>query len=86
MDKTKGRKVYLEFLKIIAIYMVLFNHTGSRGFTLFTLAQGSVMYPFYLFNAIFIKIAVPLFLMASGAVLLGKEESFQRILTVRFLR
>ena len=86
MDKTKGRKVYLEFLKIIAIYMVLFNHTGSRGFTLFTLAQGSVMYPFYLFNAIFIKIAVPLFLMASGAVLLGKEESFQRIITARFLR
>ena len=86
MDKTKRRKVYLEFLKIVAIYMVRFNHTGTRGFDLFTLAQGSVLYPFYLFNSIFIKIAVPLFLMASGAVLLGKEESFQRILTVRFLR
>ena len=86
MNNVKERKAYIEFLKIIAIYMVLFNHTGSRGFTLFTLAQGSVLYPFYLFNAIFVKIAVPLFLMASGAVLLGKEESFRRIITARFLR
>ena len=86
MNKPKERKVYIEFLRIVAIYMVLFTHTETRGFYLFKLAQGSVLYPFYLFNSIFIMIAVPLFLMASGVVLLGKEESLKHIVTVRFLR
>lgn len=86
MDKSGRRKIYIDFLRIIAIYMVLFNHTGTRGFLLFTVEQESVLYPFYLFNAIFIKIAVPLFFMASGAVLLGKEESIKSIVTGRFLK
>ena len=30
-----GRRVYIDFLKVIAIYMVLFNHTGVSGFVLF---------------------------------------------------
>lgn len=86
MNKGSGRRIYIDFLRIIAIYLVLFNHTGTRGFMLFTIEQGSVLYPFYLFNAIFIKIAVPLFFMASGAVLLGKEESIRNIVTGRFLK
>ena len=67
------RKIYLDFLRIIAIFMVLFNHTGTSGFVLFTVTQRSALYPFYLFNAILIKIAVPLFFMISGVLLLGKN-------------
>lgn len=66
--------------------MVLFNHTGTNGFVLFTISHGSTLYPLYLFNAIFIKIAVPLFFMTSGALLLGKEESYKDLLTKRFLK
>ena len=61
----KKRKVYIDFLKIIAIYMVMFNHTYEKGYLLFTITQGSNWYPVYLFCSIFIKIAVPLFFMAS---------------------
>lgn len=86
MNKESGRKVYIDFIKIIAIYMVLFNHTGINGFLLFTEERESVLYPFYLFNAILIKVAVPLFFMTSGALLLGKQESIKTILTKRFLR
>ena len=86
MTDRGGRKVYLDFLKIAAIYMVLFNHTGARGFVLFTVKRGSPFFIFYLFNAVFIKIAVPLFLMISGALLLGKEESPKSLITNRFLK
>lgn len=67
-----GRLQHLDFLRIIAIFMVLFNHTGTNGFVLFTIARESYLYGFYLFLAIFIKIAVPLFFMISGALLLSR--------------
>lgn len=85
-SKTKNRKVYIDFLKTIAIYMVLFNHTKTDGYVLFTVARSSRLYPLYLFNAIFIKIAVPLFFMMSGALLLGREESYRDLLTKRFFK
>jgi len=86
MANKNTRKVYLDFLKIIAIYMVIFNHTSARGFVLFTVRRGSPFFIFYLFNAIFIKIAVPLFFMASGAILIGKKETLKRVITNRFLK
>ena len=69
------RKSYLDVLRNIAIFMVLFNHTGSKGFAIFTtVAPQSVSYWIYLFGAIFIKIAVPIFFMISGALLLEREN------------
>ena len=65
-----GRRVYIDFLKVIAIYLVLFNHTGVSGFVLFTVRQGTKMYFPLMFNAILIKIAVPLFFMCTGALML----------------
>ena len=66
--------------------MVLFNRTSTNGFMLYTVARKSLLYPFYLFNAILIKIAVPLFFMISGALLLSRDESIKKILKNRFLR
>lgn len=80
------RKTYIDFIKIIAIYMVLFNHTGINGFMLFTVARSSKFYFFYIFFSILIKTAVPLFFMASGALLLGKEESYEVLFKKRFLK
>lgn len=79
------RKTYIDFLRIVAIYMVLFNHSGKNGMMLFTISRQSPFYPFYLFNSIFIKIAVPVFLMISGTLLLGKNESYSDIVK-RFLK
>lgn len=83
---TTGRRLYIDFIKILAILMVVFNHTRTWGFLLFTQTRGSVLYPFYLFNAVWTKIAVPLFFMCSGALLLGKQEPYRVVLRRRFLR
>ena len=83
---TADRRVYIDFIKILAILMVVFNHTSTKGFLLFTQYRESALYPFYLFNAVLIKIAVPLFFMCSGALLLGKKESYKVLLRKRFLR
>lgn len=96
MDETKevvvsqkkhaGRKIHIELLRIIAIVFVLFNHTGTKGFVLFTVARESQFYWFYMFTSIGIKVAVPIFFMISGAMLLGKEESMAVILKKRVLK
>ena len=45
----KPRIAYLDLLRIIAIILVLFNHTGDNGFTYFAVARASFLYPISLF-------------------------------------
>ena len=66
--------------------MVLYNHTGTRGYVLFTIAQGSPLYWSYLFFSIFIKINVPVFSMISGALLLPRQESAGQVAYRRITR
>ena len=68
------------------MFLVIFNHTGTRGFFLFSIATDSALYPFYLFISIACKIAVPLYWMISGALLLPKEESIKKVYLHRALR
>ena len=46
MAETEGknRKVYIDFLKIVSIYLILFNHTSILGSTIFIVRQES---PFF---------------------------------------
>lgn len=81
-----GRKLHIELLRIIAIICVLFNHTGTKGFVLFTIARESEFYWLYMFMGIAVKVAVPIFFMISGAMLLGKEETIDVILKKRVLK
>ena len=85
MDQN-NRIVYMDFLIIISIYLVIFNHTGIYGFTYFTTAQDTSFYWFYLFASIFSKVAVPIFFMVSGALLLQREEPIKVVLEKRFLK
>ena len=82
----KRNLVHLEAFRILAIYWVMFNHTGQNGFFLFSIAQKSPLYWFYLFMSIACKFAVPLFYMVSGSLLLKKEESIGAVYKKRFLR
>ena len=81
----KPRIVYLDLLRIIAIILVLFNHTGDNGFTYFSIARASFFYPVSLFISLLDKIAVPLFFMISGALLIPKEESYKEVIR-RFIK
>ena len=67
------RKSYFDLMRIVAIFFVIFNHTGNRGFALYTVNEpGSAKYWLYLCLSIFCTYAVPLFFMISGALVLPK--------------
>lgn len=86
MKQLGNKKEYMECLRVIAILLVIFNHTGQQGYTLFVGRQGSVFFWGYLFCSVACKIAVPLFLMMSGALLLPKQESIRIVYQKRVSR
>lgn len=84
--KTQKKEIYLEIIRIIAIFFVVFNHTNGYGFFYFTKTDNIVWYAVSLFCSILCKVAVPLFFMISGYLLLGKKESLRTVLIKRILR
>lgn len=84
-SKSK-RLIHLDLLRLLAIYLVIFNHTGDRGFTLFIGKMDSPISLLYMIASVFCKIAVPLFFMISGALLLRKEETLKELFLKRILR
>lgn len=84
MEK-KTKMYFLELIKIIAILMVLYNHRATY--------NNAPMWNDFSFKCIILQLfaticrcGVPLFLMCSGVVLLGKDESYSRILKHRALK
>lgn len=80
------RKYYYDFLRIIAIWMVIYNHTVLNGYMLFTQEQGTFIFWVEEFFSIFIKVAVPLFWMMTGALLLAREENLRTLFHKRIFR
>lgn len=69
------KKIGIELIRIISIFLVIFNHTGTDGFMLFThRLPDTWQFWLYLFISVFCKAAVPLFFMISGALLLEREQ------------
>lgn len=85
-DSSRVRLLHPDILRILAIYLVAFNHTGDRGYMLFANSAGSALYFPYMAFSVLCKIAVPIFFMISGALLLPKEESFKQLFQKRVLR
>ena len=85
MSRTSPRKLHIEALRIVAALFVLFNHTGEEGFFLFAAQPAtSPLCWAYLSLSILCKAAVPLFFMASGALLLtDKREESPRVTLTR---
>ena len=84
--KLKNRKLHIELIRIIAMFLIIFIHTGTKGYSLYTQAIGKPLYPVYMFICMFSRVAVPLYWMISGALLLGKDESIKDIFKKRILR
>lgn len=80
----KKRKVYLDMIKVVAIFMVLYNHRST--YTLAASCVGGIKPIFIQALALLCRCGVPLFFMASGVLLLGKNESFGYILKHRVVR
>lgn len=77
------RVKYFDALRVLAAFLVIVNHTNSY---VFQAADPSGL-TWYLSIAWYYvsKMAVPLFVMVSGALLLPKQDSYRRVLG-RFLR
>lgn len=70
----KENVLYLDVLKIIACFLVIVNHSG--GYIFETSSQSNpVNVVIYSFIFLFSKSAVPLFIMISGALLLGNPKN-----------
>jgi len=74
----KKREVWLDVLRILAAFLVIVNHTNSDVFQSVTPESGT-WWLSILWYAL-CKVAVPVFVMVSGAVLLGREDSYRKCL------
>ncbi len=74
----KKREIWLDGLRVLAAFLVIVNHTNSDVFQAVTPANGTWWLSIAWYALC--KIAVPLFVMISGAVLLGREDSYRKCL------
>ncbi len=81
--EIKNRKVYLDWIRIIAVALVIFNH--SAGYTLYQVSEGGKQF-FYMFLTMLTRINVPLFFMVSGALLFGHQDDFKEIFRKKIVR
>lgn len=72
--ESKERKAYLDALRILAFAFVVFNHVAGQSMRLYEGVGGAVA----LFMLYISKSAIPLFLMVSGATMLGREEPYAK--------
>lgn len=83
----KQKKIYLELIRIFAIFFVVYVHTGTDGAEHYQVAGDAFLsYWLSLVLACFAQVSVPLFFLISGAVLLHKEESIKTVLVHRVSR
>lgn len=83
----KQKYIYFEVMRIIAVFLAIFNHTQYDGYFLFAKQEvGSLKFWIYLFMSIACKVAVPIFFAISGALVLGKEESLKTLWKKRISR
>ena len=83
MESKAKRTYFLDLLRIIACFLVIVNHTNSSIF-LGSTPQNTRWY-ISLSYFFLCKIAVPVFFMISGYLMLGKVDSWKKTFS-RFLR
>lgn len=79
----KRNRYYLDMLRIIAILLVMYNHCAA--FVFFQTEHG-IRFEISLLLLLLCKVAVPIFFMISGTLLLGKKESIKELFQKRILK
>lgn len=83
----KQRYFYLDVMRVIAILLVLYTHTGELGNFIWTrLSFNNVQFWISIIGDNIRVANTSLFLMISGALLLGKEENISSIFRNKVLR
>lgn len=84
-NTNKLHKSYYDIVRLLAIFLVIFNHTPAFHYP-FQTHGNDLNVQLMLLVSVIVKMAVPLFFMISGGLLLNKEENIQTIFTKRILR
>lgn len=84
-NTKRERKAYYDIIRLVAIFLVVFNHTPAFHFPFQSAGVGTQML-LMLFVSALTKVAVPLFFMISGALLLSRQESVSNVLCKRVFR
>lgn len=79
------KKLHIEWIRIIAIIMVVLNHSDLF-YTFYTNTDNAITFLGSLFVSAICKVNVPLFIMITGALLIPKAESWQIIVKKRIVR
>ena len=85
IQKTE-RTVYFEICRTIAVFCIMYQHTGARGAYAWTYTESVWVYMMSLAGMVISLIGVPLFWMVSGALLLPKKESWKKVYRKRIPR
>lgn len=78
-------KTYLDILRLVAIFLVVYNHTRGFYFLPYTGVADMGYWGLYIFDEL-VKMGVPLFLIISGALLLHRDEPVSVVFRKRILR
>ena len=77
----------LDFIKIVAIIFVLYNHLYCYSFIFsYDLSELNILHYVLLIPSLLCKCGSALFFMVSGVVLLGKNETYTKIISHRVSR
>lgn len=86
MSGKKTKIVYLEILRVLAIFGVILCHTESAGVHHYTETANNLNFWMGIFLASVSQCCIPLFFMITGAVLLNREESIAYVYKHRVLK
>ena len=77
----------MDIMRILATFLVVFNHTGDFGFSYFRrFGSHTIAYWGYMLFPVMAKVSVPLFFMISGALLLGREDESRKKMLLRWIK
>ncbi len=83
----KKKDISLELIRIFTAFFIIFHHTGTEGFILFSRYEvGSLQYWLYRPWFAFCCFDVPMFFTISGITLLKKQEPLKVLFRKRILR
>ena len=85
-DKQAERQISVDVLKIVAMIMVFYVHTGIRAMHHYQIALGSSSYWISIFLNVLASAGPTVFFFISGGLLLNKEEDLKTVMVKRVLR
>lgn len=79
MESTaSSRKIYLDVLRVLASFLVCYNHSFGYHLFLDQEADGSILSWFNVFLSAVTTMDIPLFFMISGALLLENRSPIKQ--------